>query len=101
MLARLTETWYKSWYPRVAEANGRRFLHELDDVKDHFPDRTVDMSYLVLRQLQLPVGNWVTQLENVRNDFAAAHNLPPRNFALDWADMKAIKRVVTTAPILE
>src|SRR5260370_11129052 len=30
-----TEIWYKSWYPRGTEANGRKFLHELDDVKDH------------------------------------------------------------------
>ena len=29
-----TDTWYKTWYPRVLEANGRRFLHELDDVQD-------------------------------------------------------------------
>ena len=43
-LADATQTWYKSWLPRVAEANGRRFLHELDDVKDHLPDRTVDMT---------------------------------------------------------
>ncbi len=27
--------WYKSWYPRVAEASGRWFVGELDDVKDH------------------------------------------------------------------
>src|SRR5262249_8035569 len=31
----LQQTWYKTWYPRVAEANGRKFLHEMDDVKDH------------------------------------------------------------------
>ena len=47
-------TWYKSWFPRVSEANGRRFLHELDDVKDHLPDRTVDLSYLVYREKLLP-----------------------------------------------
>jgi hypothetical protein len=28
-------TWYESWYPRVAEANGRRFEHELDDVLEN------------------------------------------------------------------
>src|SRR6185295_2462845 len=35
VLASTTETWYRAWYPRVPEANGRKFLHELDDVKDH------------------------------------------------------------------
>ena len=62
VLADATQTWYKSWLPRVAEANGRRFLHELDDVKDHLPDRTVDMTYLVYRELLLPFGDWVEQV---------------------------------------
>jgi hypothetical protein len=59
VLRKATGTWYQSWEPRVAEANGRRFLHELDDVKDHLSDRTVDMSYLVYRELILPFGEWV------------------------------------------
>jgi len=62
-----TDTWYKTWYPRVLEANGRRFLHELDDVKDHVPDRTVDMTYFVYRQLILPFGEWAERVRAVRN----------------------------------
>jgi hypothetical protein len=81
-----TETWYKSWFPRVAEANGRRFLHELDDVKDHVPDRTVDMSYLVYRELLLPLGEWVDKVQAVRNQYAQANNLPARNEKFDWQD---------------
>ncbi len=57
-----TEVWGRSWYPRVAEANGRRFLHELDDIKDHVPDRTVDMSYLIYRELLLPFDEWAEQV---------------------------------------
>ncbi len=45
--------WEKSWRARAAEANGRRFLHEVDDIKDHLPDRTVDLSYLIYRELSL------------------------------------------------
>ncbi len=40
-LRQVTATWYKTWYPRVEAANGRRFVHVLDDVKDHLPDLTV------------------------------------------------------------
>jgi hypothetical protein len=40
------ETWYKSWDPRVEEANGRRYLDIQDDVKDHLPERTVGMDKL-------------------------------------------------------
>jgi hypothetical protein len=79
-----TATWYNSWFPRVAQANGRSFHHELDDVKDHRPDRTVDMSYLVYRELLLPFGNWVNQLATVRNDYAAQNQQPRRDFKFDW-----------------
>ncbi|MFN7997474.1 MAG: beta-N-acetylhexosaminidase [Bryobacteraceae bacterium] len=77
-------TWYKSWMPRVAEANGRKFLHELDDVKDHVPDRTVDMTYLVGRELQLPFGDWVAGILKARNQYAAAHKLPADTRTFDW-----------------
>jgi len=81
-------TWHKSWWPRVAEANGRRFLHELDDVKDHVPDRTVDMSYLVYRELQLPFGEWVAAIRGSRNQYAVANHLPERKGEFDWRDLE-------------
>jgi len=37
VLRQVSEVWQRSWFPRVAQANGRTFLHELDDVKDHLP----------------------------------------------------------------
>ncbi|MGJ5813969.1 glycoside hydrolase family 20 zincin-like fold domain-containing protein [Paludibaculum fermentans] len=80
-------TWQKSWFPRTAAANGRTYLHELDDVKDHVPDRTVDMSYLVQRELALPMGRWVESLLNVRNAYAAAHALPGEPGAFQWLDL--------------
>ena len=55
-LENATQTWYESWFPRVSEANGRRFLDKVDDVKDHLPVRTVDMSYLIYRELLYPLG---------------------------------------------
>jgi hypothetical protein len=84
-------TWYKTWMPRVAEANGRRFLHDLDDVKDHLPDRTVDMSYLVYREKLLPFGTWVNAITSARNEFAAAHQIPARNERFDWDDLSATR----------
>jgi hypothetical protein len=35
-LGNAVATWYKSWFPRVAEANGHKFVHELDDVRITF-----------------------------------------------------------------
>lgn len=77
-------TWYKSWLPRVAEANGRKYLNEVDDVKDHLPARAVDMSYLVYRELILPFGKWYGQVEEVRNQYARTHGLPTRTQRLNW-----------------
>jgi len=83
-LAQATAIWYRAWYPRVAEANGRRFLHELDDVKDHPPDRTVDMSYLVYRELLLPFGEWFEEARRARNGYAQTQGLAARRDAFDW-----------------
>ena len=78
------QVWYQTWHPRVAEANGRRFLHDLDDVKDHVPDRTIDMSYLIYRQLQLPFGEWYGQVQAARNSYAQKNRLPERREEYDW-----------------
>ncbi|MFB3922034.1 MAG: glycoside hydrolase family 20 zincin-like fold domain-containing protein [Terriglobia bacterium] len=88
----LEETWYKTWFPRVAEANGRRFLHELDDVKDHVPDRTVDMTYHIYRQLLLPMQEWVEKVQTVRNAYAKSYKLAEKSFPFSWSDTKVASR---------
>lgn len=85
-LQNTTATWYETWFPRVPEANGRRFLNAVDDVKDHEPVRTVDMSYLVYRELQYPLGQWAEQVIAARNAYAAANKLPARTYQFDWKD---------------
>jgi len=77
-------TWYKSWYPRVPEANGRVFLDKVDDAKDHLPGRTVDMTYLIYRELLFPLEDWAEKTLAVRNQYAEANHLSPREFRLDW-----------------
>jgi hypothetical protein len=56
----------------------------------HPPDRTIDMSYLVYRQLLLPFGDWTEKLQAVRNSYAQAHKLPQRDAHFDWNDIKSI-----------
>jgi hypothetical protein len=77
-------TWQKTWFPRGVAANGRRFLHELDDVKDHRPDRTTDMSYLVYRELLLPFDDWFASVAAARNTYARTARLAERRVGLDW-----------------
>ena len=84
--SQLTRTWLQSWNPRTAQANGRSFLHEMDDVKDHLPDRTVDMKYVIFRQLLLPFGEWVSKIQSARNEYARRNTLSTRETAFDWND---------------
>lgn len=81
-----TATWYQTWFPRVAEANGRRYLNQVDDVKDHRPVRTVDMTYLIYRELLCPLGDWAAGTLAARNEYARAHQLPERPGSLNWKD---------------
>jgi hexosaminidase len=90
-LENATHTWYERWFPRVSEANGRRFLDKVDDVKDHLPVRTVDLSYLIYRELLYPLGDWASRTVSVRNEYAAAHHLPARSFSLDWNSTRPVQ----------
>lgn len=76
VLQSVITVWYKTWLPRVETANGRSYLNITDDVKDHRPARTIDMSYLIYRELHYPLGEWAKELENVRNSFAGRNGLP-------------------------
>ena len=51
------------------------------------PDRTVDMSYLVCRELILPLGEWYDEVMASRNQYAEANYLPTRDGKLNWADL--------------
>jgi len=88
--ANAVTTWYKSWYPRVAAANGRQFVNKVDDVKDHLPVRTVDMTYLIYRQLLYPLGEWAAAVQAARNHYAEAHQLSPRTGSWDWKETSAL-----------
>jgi hexosaminidase len=84
VLDAVTTVWYHDWYPRVAEANGRKYLDQVDDVKDHPPARTVDMSYLIYRELKYPLGQWAEEVRKLRNQFARDNNLNIRGELINW-----------------
>ena len=88
-LQNAVDTWDVVSFSRVADANGRHFLFELDDVKDHLADRTVDLSYLVYREKTLAFGEWVNAILASRNQYATAHQLPARELRWKWDDISA------------
>lgn len=65
----LVETWEKSRLPKGQEVGGRRFVHIMDDTKDHWADRTPDLSYLVMRERRLNLEDWAERLKKVREEY--------------------------------
>jgi len=90
-LDEVTTTWYETWFPRVAEANGRHAARNPQDFVDTQTSegahrRQMGLLYLINREFSLPFGDWVNQLQETRNRYAAAHHLPPRVGKFDWQD---------------
>jgi hexosaminidase len=69
----LVATWEKSRYPKGHSAGGRQFVHILDDTKDHWADRTPDLSYLVMRERKLGLEDWLERLKRVRDEYMRVH----------------------------
>jgi len=83
-LAAISKTWHKEWCPLVKQANGRYFLYDVDDIKDHQPGRTIDLSYLIYRELNFPLGIWADKVAFNRNSFARIHGLPMKTIKIAW-----------------
>ncbi len=69
--AGLREIWENSQRERNAPADGKTFVHVLDDVKDHFADRRADLSYLTAPQESLALDTWLAELDLVIERFDA------------------------------
>jgi hypothetical protein len=90
-----TTTWYKTWFPRVREANGRHVANEPQNFVDMRPSESArrgqdGLLYLIDREFMLPFGSWVNQVQDVRNRYASAHSLPAREGKFDWQDTKTL-----------
>jgi hypothetical protein len=90
-----TTTWYKTWFPRVREANGRHVARAPQDFVDTQPTERArraqeGLLYLLDREFALPFGHWVNDVQDARNRYAAAHNLPAREGKFDWQDAETL-----------
>ncbi|HYK90556.1 MAG TPA: family 20 glycosylhydrolase, partial [Acidobacteriota bacterium] len=68
--------WEKSHFPKGREVNGRKFLHVMDDTKDHRADRRADLSYLIAPEESMGVEGWMNQLAVLIRQYAKSNNLP-------------------------
>jgi len=78
VFANLKRTWEKSRYPKGQEVNGRKFVHVLDDVKDHWADRRADLSYMIAPEESIGLEKWMEQMGTTIQEYARTHNLPVR-----------------------
>jgi hypothetical protein len=79
--AQLTEVFEKSRFPKGREAGGRKFVHVLDDTKDHFADRTPDLGYLHAPERGIGLDSWRKSLNDLIQMYAARHKIPVRGLA--------------------
>jgi hypothetical protein len=91
VLQDVTATWCETWFPRVREANGRKVAREPQSFVDTGTTesarrRQEGVLYLIDREFSLPFGDWVNQVTDARNRYAAAHKLPIREGVFNWQD---------------
>lgn len=74
----LQTVWEKSRFPKGQEVNGRKFLHVLDDTKDHVADRRADLSYMIAPEESIELEQWMKKLAAVLQEYARQNNVPVR-----------------------
>jgi hypothetical protein len=77
----LTTVWEKSRYPKGREVGGRKFVHVLDDTKDHWGDRTADLGYMFVPEQSIGLAQWRANLSKLTSAYAKRHNVPVRGLA--------------------
>jgi len=65
MWAGLKAVWEKSRFPKGRSVNGRDFVHELDNVKDHFADRRPGLDYMLAPFERMGLEQWSSDLEKL------------------------------------
>jgi hypothetical protein len=74
----LEAVYEKSRFPKGRAVGGRKFVHALDDTKDHWADRTPDLGFLAAPERSIGFGAWRKQLAGLIQAYAKANNVPVR-----------------------
>ncbi len=77
----LTGVWEKSRYPKGRSVDGRKFLHVLDDTKDHWADRTADLGYMFYPEKSIGLDQWRASLTKIITAYAKKNNVEVRGLA--------------------
>jgi len=78
VFAELVAVYEKSRFPKGRAVGGRSFFHVLDDTKDHWADRTPDLSFMMAPERSIGLDQWATELEKILRSYADQHKVPVR-----------------------
>lgn len=81
VFAELTAVYEKSRFPKGRSVAGRQFVHVLDDTKDHWADRTPDLSFMMAPERSIGLDQWRKSLADIIQKYAADHKVPVRGLA--------------------
>jgi hypothetical protein len=73
--ARLKHVWEKGRFPKGRSVGDRHFLHVMDDVKDHFADRRLDLAYLIAPEQSIGLREWRATLARTIQSYAQRNGL--------------------------
>jgi len=73
--AGLTATWEKSRFPKGQSAGGRKFVHILDDLKDHRADRRAGLDYMLEPLENIGLESWNEGLAWFISTYAKSRSL--------------------------
>lgn len=72
----LRQIWEISRFPKGQTVGDRKFVHVLDDVKDHFADRRPDLSYMIAPEESIELEKWMSSLDQLGKKFMEQQNIP-------------------------
>ncbi len=81
VFAELTAVYEKSRFPKGRAVGNRKFVHVLDDTKDHWADRTPDLSFMMAPERSIGLDPWCKELARITRAYAAEHKVPVRGLA--------------------
>lgn len=65
----LVAVYEKSRYPKGRSVGGRRFVHVLDDTKDHWADRTPGLEFMMQPEQEIGLEGWLERLAGLRRAY--------------------------------
>ena len=78
----LTRVFEVSRFPKGRAVASKKYLHVLDDTKDHWAARTPDLTFMNASEQNMGLAVWLSDLRRVIEDYAATHHVTVAGLSL-------------------